>query len=321
MRKLIILSVVIAALSWLIACSRSQNESVAPSEAKSAKSFEFFVSMKLPSTADVYWQAIEKGAIEKAKELGANVTVEAAPTADDATAQAKQIEAQIENGVAGIAVAPIDVQALLPAIEKAKAANIPLVLIDTHEALDGTSVLGTNNFEAGKLAADFICNPENNVLPRNSEVVLITGADGNVSKNRARGSRETLESCTFKIVAEQSANWNKTEAQSVMADILTRWPDIKAVVAMNDAMALGVVEAIKAAGKSGQVVVVGFDGNVEAVAAVVAGDMFATVAQNPYNMGAWGVENLYKLADGEIVPKIRDTGTILVTKDNADLYQ
>lgn len=106
-----------------------------------------------------------------------------------------------------------------------------------------------------------------------------------------------------------------------MENILTGNPNIKAVFASNDNMALGAVEALKAANKLKDVMVVGFDANPDAAASIIAGDMTASVAQAPKNMGAFAVENLVKLQKGEKIDPVIDTGTVLVTKDNADQYK
>jgi ribose transport system substrate-binding protein len=147
---------------------------------------------------------------------------------------------------------------------------------------------------------------------------IITQSTGQA---RAEGAKAGLSGCGLNVVAEQPADWDTAMAQSVMENILTGNPDLKAVFASNDNMALGAVEAIKAAGLSGQILVVGFDANPNAAAAVLAGDMAATVAQNPKNMGAFGVENALKVKHGETIDPVIDTGTVLVTKENAAEYQ
>ena len=106
-----------------------------------------------------------------------------------------------------------------------------------------------------------------------------------------------------------------------MENILTGNPNLKGVFGSNDNMALGAVEALKGANLAGKVMVVGFDANPDAAAAILAGEMTATVAQAPSNMGKFGVENLLKLIKGETIPAVIDTGTELVTKDNAAKYQ
>ena len=104
---------------------------------------------------------------------------------------------------------------------------------------------------------------------------------------------------------------------SVTEDIITGNPNLKAIFASNDNMGLGAIQALKNADMLDDVVVVGFDANPDAAASVMAGEMSATIAQFSYNMGYMGVENALKLANGESIPDNIDTGTVLVTKENA----
>ena len=106
-----------------------------------------------------------------------------------------------------------------------------------------------------------------------------------------------------------------------MENIITGNPNIKAVFASNDNMALGAIEALKSADMLDQVYVVGFDANPDAAESILAGEMSATIAQNPYNMGALGVENVMKLINGETIPPVIDTGTLVVDKSNAEEFK
>ena len=133
--------------------------------------------------------------------------------------------------------------------------------------------------------------------------------------------KKAVADCGLNLVAEVPAEWDKAKGQAAMEDILTKNPDLKGVFGSNDNMALGAVEAIKNAGLSGKVLVVGFDANPDAAAAILAGEMNASVAQAPANMGKFGVENLLKLIQGGTIEPNVDTGTELVTKDNADKYK
>mgnify|MGYP000138545147 CR=1 FL=1 len=129
-----------------------------------------------------------------------------------------------------------------------------------------------------------------------------------------------MQRCGLKIVAELPANSERALGQQVMEDILTRYPNVKGVFAANDLMALGAAEAVKARGKTGQVLIVGFDAIPEAAQAILRGEMAASVAQNPYNMGKFGVEYAVKALKGQRIPKRIDTGTTLVTRENAARY-
>lgn len=123
------------------------------------------------------------------------------------------------------------------------------------------------------------------------------------------------------IVAEQPADWDTAKAQSVTENILTANPNLKAIFSSNDNMALGAVEAVRNAGKLDDIFIVGFDGNPNAAEAILAGDLEASVAQRPYNMGQMGVEYVLKLAGGEEIPEEVDTGAILVTTENAEEFK
>lgn len=128
-----------------------------------------------------------------------------------------------------------------------------------------------------------------------------------------------MKAAGLTIVAQQPANSLRDLAQTVMENILTANPDVAAVFASNDLMALGAMEAIKAAKK--KVIVVGFDANPDAAKSILAGEMSASIAQSPYNMGKFGVENAVKVLKGETISKRIDTGTLLVDKSNADKYK
>ena len=283
-----------------------------------ARAETILVDMKGPGAGNPFWAAVEQGAVEKGKELGVEVVVMSPPQESDVAAQIAQVEDQIAKGVDGIALAPTDPNALAPVVDAAKAKGIPVVFIDTKGINEGVTFIGTDNETGAALAADYICK----AVPQGSEVAILQGiVTQSTGQARATGSKKGLEGCGLKVVAEQPADWDRAKGQSVMENILTGNPNIKAVFASNDNMALGAVEALKAADKLKDVIVVGFDANPDAAASVLAGEMAATVAQAPKNMGALGVENALKLKKGETIPPVVDTGTLLVTKDNAEQFK
>ncbi|HYN00121.1 MAG TPA: sugar ABC transporter substrate-binding protein, partial [Aestuariivirgaceae bacterium] len=247
------------------------------------------VGMKGPGAGNPFWAAVEQGAMEKGKELGVEVRVMAPPQETDVAAQIAQIEDQIAQGVDGIALAPTDQNALAPVVDAAKAKGIPVVFIDTKGSNPGVTFIGTNNETGAALAAEHICKN----VPQGSEVAILQGViTHSTGQARAQGSKSGLEACGLKVVAEQPADWDRAKGQAVMENILTGNPNIKAVFASNDNMALGAIEALKSANKLQDILVVGFDANPDAAASVLAGEMSATVAQAPKNMGALGVENV-----------------------------
>jgi len=283
-----------------------------------AKDVKILVSLKGPGGGNPFWAAVESGALDKGKELGVEVIVLAPPTESDVQAQIAQVEDQIAKGVSAIAIAPADPAALRPVLEKAQAQGVKVLFIDVKGDLPGATFIGTNNELGAKLGADYLCQN----LPKGSKVAILQGViTQSTGKARAEGARAGLTACGMNIVAELPADWDRAKATSVMEDILTRHPDLQGLFASNDNMALGAIEALKNAGINDKVVVVGFDATPDAAAAILAGEMEATVAQNPYKMGALGVENALKLVKGQTIPAVIDTGTELVTKDNAARYK
>ena len=272
------------------------------------------LSMKGPGAGNPFWAAVERGARDKAKELGVEIVVLAPTRESDIMSQINQVEDQLVKGVDGIAIAVTDPAALSPIVKEAMSENVSVVFIDTKGANEGVTYIGTDNNEGAKIAADFICSK----IPTGSDVAILQGIiTQSTGQARATGSHKGLTACGMNIVAEQPANWDRAEGLSVMENILTGNPNLKAVFASNDNMALGAIEALKNAGMLDQVLVVGFDANPDAAVSVLAGEMTATVAQNPYNMGAFGVENALMASRGGKLPAVIDTGTILVTMENA----
>jgi ribose transport system substrate-binding protein len=289
---------------------------VAASATASAQSI--VVDMKGPGAGNPFWAAVERGAMEKGKELGVDVVVLAPPTESDVAAQISQIEDQLAKGIKGLVLAPTDPNALAPVVDEAIKDGTPVVFVDTKGTNEGVTYIGTDNVAGAALAAKYICDK----IPSGSEVALITGiVTQSTGKARADGGRSGLTACGLKIVAEQTGEWDRAKGLSVMENIITGNPNIKAVFASNDNMALGATEALKSAGMLDKVMVVGFDANPDAAASILAGEMSASVAQNPANMGALGVESILKLAKGEKLAAVIDTGTVLVTKENADKYK
>lgn len=291
---------------------------IAPQTWGGAAKYTILLSMKGPGSGNPFWAAVERGARDAAKALSVNLVVLAPPAETDVQAQIAQIEDQITKRVSAIVVAPTDVSALNTTFDKARARKIPVLFVDT----DGTwpyklTFIGTDNRVGGALGGKFLCD----TLKGKGDVAIITGVMTTQSiRARVEGARETMKKCGLRVVAELPANSDRGLGTQVMEDILTSKPAVKGVFAANDLMALGASEAVKARGKAGQILIVGFDAIPEAAKAVLSGEMAASVAQNPANMGKFGVENALKALQGKPVSKRIDTGTILVTKKNAAQY-
>ncbi len=278
----------------------------------------YVVSMKGPAAGNPYWAAFEKGAKEKGKELGVEVLVVAPPSETDIQAQISQIEDLIAQKVAGIALAPTDPAALGPVVDQAKEAGVNVVFVDGAGSNKDVPFVGTDNLAGGKLAGEYMCKN----LEKGSDVAILQGVMTTTNgADRYNGAKEALEACGMKIVSAQPADWDRAKGLSVTESILSGNPKLKGIFGSNDNMALGAVEALKAAAKLDKVMVVGYDANPDAANSILAGEMTASVAQAPAKMAGLGIQTLVDLKAGKKVEMVTDPGTVLVTKENANNYK
>ncbi len=267
-----------------------------------------------------FWQRLKNGAEAAARgHAGLRLAVLAPEREINIDQQVSILEDQILKRVSALAVAPAGVAEILPVLNEAKAAGIPVVVLDTDiDWPSKLSYIGTDNRLGGRMAGDYVVK----LLGGKGKVAVIRGVLGvRTHEERLAGFQEALAGAPgAQCVAVQPANSERTMGMSVMENILTSHPDLRAVFATNDQMALGAMEAVAAHKLAGQVAIVGFDATREAVRAVEAGRLAAVVAQNPERMGRAAVEEAVKAARREPVDKRVDTGTALVTKENASEY-
>jgi ABC-type sugar transport system substrate-binding protein len=283
-----------------------------------AQADTFVVSMKGPAAGNPYWATFEEGAKEAGQKLGVKVIVVAPPSETDVQAQINQIEDLMAQKVDGIALAPTDPSALEPVVQEAQAAGIKVVFVDGAGSNKDVPFIGTDNLKGGQLGGDFMCKQ----LPHGAEVAILQGVMTTTNgADRYNGSKAAFEACGLKVVAAQPADWDRAKGQSVTETILAGNPNIKGIFGSNDNMALGAVEALKAAAKLKEVMVVGYDANPDAAKSILAGEMTASVAQAPKKMAALGIQTLLDMKAGKKVAMVTDPGTVLVTKENAAQFK
>lgn len=251
---------------------------------------------------------LRDGAQAKADELGATLVV--LDSQDDAAKEMSNVEDLITQGVDLIMINPTDSDAVGSAVEAANTAKIPVITLDRAANAGEVAVhIASDNVAGGKLAGDYIVEK----LGGKGNVVELQGIAGTSAANdRGEGFKQALEGSDIKIVAQQTANFDRAQGLSVMENILQAQPDINAVFAQNDEMALGALEAIKASGRD--IMVVGFDATDDAVKAVKDGEMAATVEQLPKEIGGNGVDAAVKVLNGETVDSFIPVNLQLVTK-------
>jgi ABC-type sugar transport system substrate-binding protein len=268
-----------------------------------------------------FWQIVWDGAQEMANKWQGVIdyTVNAPTSESDVDTQIAQLEDAITTGAAAMIVAPTDASALNPTFDRAKEAGIPVLIIDSNTTWpDKLTFIGTDNVAGGGLAGKYLCDQ----IGSTGKVAIITGQETAASiADRVKGAQEAFDACGLQVVAKINGEHSREGGLRAMEDILASNPDVPGVFCINDNEALGAVEALKAAGKMGDVKVVGFDANPDAIASILAGDMSATIAQAPANMGRFGVAWAMNSLLGLKVEPLIDTGTTLVTADNAASFQ
>ncbi|RLC76656.1 MAG: D-ribose ABC transporter substrate-binding protein, partial [Chloroflexi bacterium] len=219
-----------------------------------------------------------------------------------------------QQGVDVLMVNPTDADAIVPSIQKANEAGIPVFTIDRGAAGgEVVSHIASDNVAGGWMASEFLCQ----ALGGSGKVVELEGIAGtSAARDRGQGFNDYMsgECSGVEIVARQTANFNRAEGLSVFENILQAQPEIDGVFAHNDEMILGAIEAAEAAGRAGEIVFVGFDAVDDAVAAVDAGSLAATVAQQPSEMGRLGVETAVAYLGGASVEEYIPVDLSLVTQ-------
>ena len=279
------------------ACNRGAEATAKPTVALVVKTLnnQFFIDM-------------EAGAKAAADSLGIELIVQAPEREIDVERQMQIVENLIQRNVKVLLLVPNGSKEIVPAVVKANAATIPVVVVDTRVdaatlTADGgrvTTFIGSDNEDGGRMAGVFLIER----LGGKAKVAVLEGVPGHETADaRLRGFRKALAtSPTMQIVASQPANMERDQAFNVTQNILQAHPDITALFACNDVMALGALEAIQAAGKATAISVVGFDAQDDARKAISEKRMAATIAQNPREMGRLAVLTAWRLIRGEAVP-------------------
>ena len=263
---------------------------------------------------------MQRGAEEAAGTAGVQLVVQAAEREIDVEKQVQIIENLLQTGIRALIVTPSGSREIASVIAKANRANVPVIVVDTRvdpkasadNKLKLESFIGSDNYEGGRIAGEHLAK----ITGGKARVAVLEGIPGHeTGDSRLRGFRDALVAHPgMTIVASQPANWERDQGFTVFQNMLQAHPETDALFACSDLMALGALEAIAAAGRSGRIRVVGFDALEDARKAIAAGRMEASVAQSPRDMGRLAVESAAKLLRGEAIPEDQKVPISLVTK-------
>ena len=269
------------------------------------------IGLSISTQNNQFFVTLPEGAKKAAKQAGVPLTV--VDASDDATQQVSDIEDLVSKNVSVLIVNPVDSDAVTGAVEAAIAKGVRVISVDrVVNGVDIDCQIASDNVAGAELATQYIVD----TLGENVKTAELVGTSGaSASIDRSQGFHNIADK-KLKVVASQTADFDRTQGMTVMENMLQADSSIQAVFAGNDEMALGAVEAISGAKKD--VLVVGFDATDDAIEAISQGRMGATIAQQPDLIGSTAVENAIRLTKGESIPKEIPVEVTLITKDTVD---
>jgi inositol transport system substrate-binding protein len=306
MQKVVVVLLVVAlvVVLWFVRPDSSDDDRLAVGVSLLNLSNEFIVDIR---------EALEA----KAAELNVKLIITDAERS--AERQIQQIESFIAQQVDAIILNPCEVEASSPAVDKALAAGIPIVNVNSETRSEPTAFVGSRDEESAEIAIDYIAQR----LGGAGRIMMMTGYPGQAAEiKRTEGAKAALQQYPeLKLVAEQTANWSREEAMALMENWLQAYRDgIDAVFAQNDEMGLGALNALQAARMKDKIVLVSVDAIADAIRAVQQGQLDATVFQNARRQAAVALETAVQIVQGQPYEREVLIPFELVTKEDVDRY-
>ncbi|MEE1296584.1 MAG: D-ribose ABC transporter substrate-binding protein [Bifidobacterium sp.] len=270
------------------------------------------VALLVSTLNNPFFVDLRDGAQAEAKKLGVDLVVSDAQ--NDSATQQNQAENAVSQGVKAVIINPVDSDAAAPAVQTLLSSNLPVISVDRSvTGVEVSSHIASDNVAGGKQAADLLAK----AIGEKGDIIILEGTPGAAStRDRGDGFKEEIKKYpNIKVVAEQTANFDRSDALDVTTNLMQSNPSVVGIYAENDEMALGAVQALGSkAGKD--VKVVGFDGTEDGLKAVEAGTMVGTIAQQPKVLGQDAVEAAVKAIKGEKIDKTQSIDVKTVTESN-----
>ncbi|NCH36538.1 ribose ABC transporter substrate-binding protein RbsB [Cronobacter sakazakii] len=254
------------------------------------------IALVVSTLNNPFFVSLKDGAQKEAEKLGYELVV--LDSQNNPAKELANVQDLTVRGTKLVLINPTDSDAVGNAVKMANQAKIPVITLDRMASKgDVVSHIASDNIAGGKIAGNYIAKQAGD----GAKVIELQGIAGtSAARERGEGFKQAVEAHKLDVLASQPADFDRTKGLNVMQNLLTAHPDVKAVFAQNDEMALGALRALQTAGKT-DVMVVGFDGTADGVKAVQDGKMSATVAQQPEQIGVIGVQTADKVLKGEKV--------------------
>ena len=296
-KKKILLTLFVCLLVTGLLWSTGQKE--APAKEKKTLVIGFIVK----NLVNPFFVAMKNGAEQAGKDYGVDVKVYSPEKPNDVEAQIRIMEDMIQKKFDAIVVVPTDSRGIIPGIEKANQATVPVFVANT-KAFGGEflTFAGISHTEIAQLMTEKLCSD----MDGKGNIVVIAGVPGSqTTLDKTPGIEAALKKYpNVKVLDWQTGNFQREKAMTVMEDFLAKYPNIDGVMAQDDGMALGAIEAIRAAGKLGKIVVVGANATPDALQSIKNSELRATIDSAPERQAYLPTEAAIKyLRDGVIPPK------------------
>lgn len=322
--RILLAIIVIASTVLLAGCKTTDKETTTGGEVPVTAHYKF--AWIMPDMFNPFWvymrQGAEKAAVElKAKGIQVDIQQMAPIQTFNVEEQVAIFENAIQMKVDAIGICVIDQTAVISQVNKAVAAGIPVAALSTDIPDSNRTVYaGQDNAVVAQTVAKIAIDKQGG----KGNYIILSGIPGNfISEQRDTGYKAAITAAGATLLDIQPAEFNRAKGLSIMENMLTKYPagQIQGVFTVNDEVALGAMEAIQAAGRGAEIMVIGIDGNEDAANAVKAGTMLATAADDPWMKGYVAVYNLvYKLQNDAKFTATPEVKVIYVTKDNVDSY-
>jgi len=263
---------------------------------------DYTICVMTKNSTNPYMNGMWKGAEKAAADLGIRVVTLAPAQQDSIEEQIAIMEAQIQQGVSAFVIHPSDSKGIMPAVDEANAAGIPVISIGTASASGSMMRTGVDYYETGEVVAKYLFEK----LGGEGGLIILEGPPGaQNAEERKAGITDLLASYPgITLIDSQTANFNRAQGMQVMENLLQREgvkDQLKVVIACNDEMALGAIQALKAAGIT-DVLVGGFDGSADASQAIKDGDLTVTYNTDPFGSTYYAITMLVKFLDDGALP-------------------
>jgi inositol transport system substrate-binding protein len=302
-----------------VASSSSAAPAASASSAAPVESKKIKIGYMHQNLQNEFVKIMQTGADAKAAELGVElIQLDGEGKIDKQLSQAENL---ISQKVDAIILNPFDRDGCAPIVDKCNAANIPIIVVggEVSNIDKATSHVGSDDVESGVMETEYMAK----LLNGKGNIVVIHGPNGHAAEvNRTKGMQQVLAKYPdIKIIAEQTANWDRAQALTLMENWIQTGKQIDGVLAQNDEMAMGALKAIESANLLGKIKVMGIDAIPDAVLAVEAGKLDATVFQDAKGQGGTAVEVAYKAAMKESFEKKVMIPYVVVDKSNVAQYK